>query len=204
MRKALILVDIQNGFCAGGNLAVPHGEEVVEFANKLKGEVIDGKFSYDVVIGTQDWHPSGHGSFASVHDKDIFSMHELDGLPQVMWPDHCVMGTKDAEFHPDLDLHRVTVFRKGIDPMIDSYSGFYDNGHRRSTGLKEYLQSLDVNFVSCVGLALDYCVGFTAMDAIKCGFETEVIVEGCRAVNINAGDDQRMLKQLEDLGVKIK
>lgn len=160
--KALLLVDIQNGFCPGGNLPVADGDAVVSVANRLMREG-----SYDVVVASQDWHPAGHGSFASAHPgKKPFDMGELSGRPQVMWPDHCVQGTPDAEFHPDLDVGLVDyIQQKGENPAIDSYSAFRDNDQAATTGLAGYLKAQQVTELDICGLATDYCVKFSALDA---------------------------------------
>lgn len=162
--KALLLVDIQNGFCPGGNLPVPHGDEVVPVANRL---IEDG--GYDVIVASQDWHPENHGSFASQHEgKKPFEMGELCGTPQVMWPDHCVQGTPDAEFHPDLNVDAVDyIQQKGENPAVDSYSAFRDNDQAAVTGLAGYLRAQQVTELDICGLATDYCVKFSALDAIE-------------------------------------
>lgn len=160
--KALLLVDIQNGFCPGGNLAVPQGDEIVEVANRL---IREG--GYDVIVASQDWHPANHGSFASQHPgKNAFDMGELSGQPQVMWPDHCIQGTPDAEFHPDLDTDAFDyVQQKGENPAVDSYSAFRDNDRAALTGLAGYLKAQQVTELDVCGLATDYCVKFSALDA---------------------------------------
>ena len=161
--KALLLVDIQNGFCPGGNLAVPGGDEVVDAANAL---IDSGR--YGLVVASQDWHPPGHGSFASSHPgKRPFEMGELGGKPQMMWPDHCVQGTEDAQLHPGLRLGAIGhVQRKGQDPMVDSYSAFRDNDGGSVTGLHLFLRDQGVTELDVCGLATDYCVRFTAEDAV--------------------------------------
>jgi nicotinamidase/pyrazinamidase len=160
--KALLLVDIQVGFCPGGNLPVPDGDSVVAVANSL---IRDG--GYDVVVASQDWHPANHGSFASQHAGKVpFDMGELSGLPQVMWPDHCVQGTTDAEFHPDLDASEIDyVQQKGENPAVDSYSAFRDNDQAALTGLAGYLKAQQVTELDICGLATDYCVKSSAIDA---------------------------------------
>lgn len=162
--KALLLVDIQNGFCPGGNLPVPEGDEVVAVANRL---IEEG--GYDVIVASQDWHPADHGSFASQHPgKTPFEMGELCGQPQMLWPDHCVQGTPDAEFHPDLNVDAVDyVQQKGENPAIDSYSAFRDNDKAAVTGLAGYLRAQQINELDICGLATDYCVKFSALDAVE-------------------------------------
>lgn len=160
--KALLLIDMQNGFCPGGNLAVPDGDSVIPVANRL---ISDG--GYDVVVASQDWHPANHGSFASQHPgKKPFEMGELSGQPQVMWPDHCVQGTPDAEFHPDLEVSEIDyIQQKGENPAVDSYSAFRDNDHAALTGLAGYLKAQQITELDICGLATDYCVKFSALDA---------------------------------------
>ena len=195
--RALILVDIQRDFCPGGALAVSNGDLVVPVANKVMQD-------FDLVIATQDWHPANHGSFAANHPgKNVFDQIDLNGLPQTLWPVHCVEKTPGADFHPDLDLHGVTIFRKGTNAKIDSYSGFYDNGHKRDTGLGAFLKHLSVKHVSVMGLATDYCVKFTALDAIQDGFKVTLIERGCRGVNIQKDDVANAIKAMEDAGVEI-
>ena len=197
MKRALILVDIQNDFIPGGALAVAHGDEVVPVANAVQPR-------FDLVVATQDWHPRDHGSFASQHGKNPGEMIELAGLPQVLWPDHCVQGSRGAEFHAELDMSRVAhVFRKGTDPAIDSYSGFYDNGHRKATGLGDYLKEAGVTDVYVLGLATDYCVKWTALDSVGLGFRTHLIEDGARGVELAPGDVQRAVEEMRSAGVEI-
>ncbi len=196
--RALILVDIQNDFMPDGALPVPDGYEVVPVANRLQP-------AFDLVVATQDWHPADHGSFASNHDgRDPGEVIELDGLEQVLWPDHCVQRTDGAEFVPALDTDRIdTVFRKGTDPTIDSYSGFFDNGHRKATGLADFLRERGVEEVVILGVATDYCVKFTVLDACELGFRTIVVRDGCRAVNLAEGDDERAFEAMRAAGATI-
>lgn len=197
--RALVLVDVQLDFCPGGALAVPGGDQVVGPCNALMP-------AYDLVVATQDWHPAGHGSFASSGPgREIGQVGELGGLLQVWWPDHCVAGSPGAAFHPGLDLGRVAaIFRKGMDPAVDSYSGFEDNGGRRSTGLAAYLKGMGVQAVDVVGLATDYCVKATALDALKEGFTVGLVPEGCRAVNLAPDDGAQALAFLEAAGVQLR
>jgi nicotinamidase/pyrazinamidase len=196
--RALILVDIQNDFCPGGALEVPRGDEVVPVANRVQER-------FDLVVATQDWHPRGHGSFASSHPgRRPGEVIDLHGLPQVLWPDHCVQGSRGAEFHPELATERVAaIFRKGMDPAIDSYSGFFDNGHRKATGLAGFLREHGAKQVHVLGLAADYCVKFTALDARRAGFETFLLVDGTRGVELRAGDVDRAIAEMRDAGVQI-
>jgi nicotinamidase/pyrazinamidase len=196
MTTALILVDIQNDFCSGGALAVPHGEEVVPIANRLMAAA-------DLVVATHDWHPPGHGSFAANHPgRKPFEAGELGGLPQVLWPSHCVQWTGGAQFHPGLETARICrIFPKGTDPAIDSYSGFFDNARRKSTGLAEWLRQQGVGRLLMLGLAIDYCVKATALDAIALGFPTTLIEDGCRGVGLQADDIPRALAEMARAGV---
>lgn len=198
MKKALILVDIQNDFIPGGALAVPEGDAVIPVANRAMNHV-------DLVIATQDWHPRDHGSFASRHKgRQPGDVIELYGLTQILWPDHCVMGTKGAEFVTGLDIGNITkIFHKGADKQVDSYSGFFDNGHRNDTGLGDYLKAQGVDEVVLVGLATDYCVKFTALDARKLGFKTTLIREGVRGVELSPGDCEKALAEMKEAGVDI-
>jgi nicotinamidase/pyrazinamidase len=195
---ALILVDLQNDFVPGGALPVPEGDAVVPLVNALAPY-------FDLVVATQDWHPADHGSFAANHPgRHVGDVIALDGLEQILWPVHCVQHTWGAEFLPGVDMGAVAeVFRKGTDPQIDSYSGFFDNGHRRATGLGEYLHGRGVLRVTVVGLATDYCVKFTALDALALGFETAVIPEACRGVGLRPGDVERALDELSAAGVRL-
>jgi nicotinamidase/pyrazinamidase len=178
MTNVLILVDIQNDFIPGGALPVPLGNEIITLVNELQN-------SFDLVVATQDWHPANHKSFATQHpDKKQFETISLHGLEQVLWPDHCVQGTTGAEFNPGLQMNKVeAVFRKGMNPDIDSYSGFFDNGHKKSTGLAGYLRDREVKKVYVCGLAADYCVAYTAKDALKENFETYIIEDATRAID---------------------
>jgi nicotinamidase/pyrazinamidase len=196
--NALILVDIQNDFCPGGALPVTDGDRVVPVANGAMGR-------FDLIIATQDWHPANHGSFAANHPGNkVGEVIDLNGLPQILWPVHCVQNTRGAEFHPELEVSRITkIFPKGTDPAIDSYSGFFDNGHRKSTGLGEWLKQQRVAEVSILGLATDYCVKFTALDAAQMGFKTTLIREGCRGVNLRAGDSDRAIDEMRRAGVTL-
>ena len=198
MKTCLILVDIQNDFCPGGALAVPNGDEVVAVANRIQSY-------FDLVVATQDWHPADHGSFACNHaGKNPFELGELAGLPQVLWPAHCIQNTEGAEFHPQLDLGKVAkVFPKGTDTEIDSYSGFFDNGKRMATGLGDWLKAQGVTDVFVCGLATDYCVKATAIDAAELGFKTTLIEDACRGVGLGAKDIADALQAMKSAGVGI-
>jgi nicotinamidase/pyrazinamidase len=196
--SALLLIDIQNDFLPGGALAVPDGHEVIPLANRLAQH-------FDLVIATQDWHPPGHGSFAASHPgKRPGDTVELDGLTQVLWPTHCVQGSRGAELASSLDTGKVTrVFRKGTDPSLDSYSGLFDNAHRKSTGLDAFLREQGVTDLYVAGLATDYCVKHTAQDAKKLGFNVFVVADACRGVNLQPRDSERALAELKQQGVHI-
>jgi nicotinamidase/pyrazinamidase len=178
--EALIVIDVQNDFCPGGKLAVERGDEIVRPINALLPE-------FHLRIFTQDWHPEGHRSFASSHPgKAPFETIEMPYGPQVLWPDHCVIGSDGAAFHPDLDTDAAElIIRKGFNPGIDSYSAFFENDHRTSTGLEGYLRNRGIDSVTLVGLATDFCVNFSAVDAARLGFKVRVIDELCRAIDLN-------------------
>lgn len=195
---ALLLVDLQNDFMPGGSLAVPDGDATVPIANELAAR-------FDLVIATQDWHPLNHGSFDTAHPgKLVGEMSTLGGLDQVVWPVHCVQETTGAALHADLDRSLVSeVIAKGTDPSIDSYSGFFDNGHRRATGLEDLLRSRGVDRVYVMGLATDYCVKYTALDARRLGFETVLVIDGCRGVDLHPGDVDRAVAEMIGEGVAV-
>lgn len=194
----LILVDIQNDFLPGGALEVKHGDQILQVVNRLVKQ-------FDRVLATKDWHPADHKSFASNHQgKNPGDIIRLRSLSQILWPDHCVQQTEGAEFSSRLDLSRVEkIFLKGTDREIDSYSGFYDNGHLKSTGLSEYLKDNRIDKVFIVGLATDYCVKFTALDSVQEGFKTFVIEDAVRAVNLKPGDSEKAFQVMVDSGVRI-
>jgi len=196
--NALIITDVQNDFCPGGALAIHEGDRIVPQVNRLRTR-------FDLVVATQDWHPRGHGSFAANHPgKKIGEVIDLNGLPQILWPVHCVENTPGAEFHPGLDRRRIArVFHKGADPGIDSYSAFFDNGHRKATGLGEYLKERGIDEVYFCGLATDYCVKFSALDAVDLGFKTCVIEDACRGVNLQPGDVERAIAEMRAKGVEV-
>ena len=196
--KALILVDLQNDFLPAGALPVPDGDQVIPLANQIQQR-------FDLVVATQDWHPSNHASFAAIHPgKMPGDVIDLDGLQQTLWPVHCVQNTVGSAFAPGLDISRVRkIFRKGTDPGIDSYSGFFDNGHRKSTGLDFYLKQAGVTETFVLGLATDYCVKFTALDALELGFATYVLVDACRGVDLQTGDVAAALHDMATAGVQI-
>jgi nicotinamidase/pyrazinamidase len=196
--KALLLIDIQNDFLPGGTLAVPRGDEVVAVANRLMPQ-------YDLVVATQDWHPPEHKSFASQHaGRGVGDVVQLHGLDQTLWPDHCVQGTRGAELAAELDHEQIDhTIRKGTDAAIDSYSAFFDNARRKSTGLADLLRSKGVDEVHLVGLATDYCVKATALDAIDEGFCVTVLNDGVRGVDLKRGDCERALHEMQRTGVRV-
>jgi len=198
MKSALIVVDIQNDFLPGGALAVREGDQTVAIANAAMTH-------FDLVVATQDWHPRQHKSFASQHSgRSPGELIELEGLPQVLWPDHCVQDSPGARFAPGLNIKRLDgVFPKGTNAAIDSYSGFYDNGRRQATGLGVWLKERQVTRVGVLGLATDYCVRFTAADALNEGFGTELILSGCRGVDLKAGDSESAVQSLKTQGALI-
>ncbi|WP_179379042.1 bifunctional nicotinamidase/pyrazinamidase [Jannaschia marina] len=180
MTQALIVIDVQNGFCPGGALAVPGGDGIVAGINARMED-----FAH--VILTQDWHPAGHSSFASSHaGKSPYDMVEMPYGPQVLWPDHCIQGTEGAAFHPDLATGRArAVIRKGMNPAVDSYSAFFENDHATPTGLAGLLHTLEVRELTLVGLATDFCVNFSAQDAARLGFAVTVEETLCRAIDLD-------------------
>lgn len=196
--RALILVDLQYDFCPGGALAVPRGDETIEVANRLLPH-------FETVVATQDWHPADHASFATQHaGKQPGEVIDLAGAPQVLWPPHCVQGSRGAELHDGLIRARITkVFHKGTDRTIDSYSGFFDNGHLKSTGLGDWLSARGITQVYVLGLATDYCVKATAIDACQLGFATTVIADGCRAVELAPGDGERAFAAMRAAGAAV-
>jgi nicotinamidase/pyrazinamidase len=194
--NALIVTDIQNDFLPGGALAVSQGDEVIPIANRLQPK-------FDLVVATQDWHPADHGSFASNHaGKRVGETIDLNGLPQILWPVHCVQGTRGAKFSEELSTSRIQrIFQKGLDAGIDSYSAFFDNARRKDTGLGGYLWREGVEQVYILGLTTDYCVKFTALDAVSLGFDAYVILDGCRGVNLRPGDVDRAVAEMRQNGV---
>ncbi|GGA30500.1 bifunctional nicotinamidase/pyrazinamidase [Neptunicoccus cionae] len=195
---ALIMIDIQNDFCPGGSLAVEGGDQIVETVNALQDD-------YPVRILTQDWHPSNHSSFADNHDgAEPFSMTEMPYGPQVLWPRHCVQGTAGAAFKSGLNTDTSDlIIRKGFNPKIDSYSAFFENDHETPTGLEGYLRERKITKLVMVGLATDFCVRFSAVDAIKLGFQVTVIQEACRAIDMD-GSLAVALEEMDSLGVILK
>lgn len=194
--NALILIDIQNDFLPGGALAVSESDAIIPIVNKLQ------RLPFECVVATQDWHPADHGSFAANHPgAHIGDAIVLHGIRQLLWPVHCVQHTHGAAFAPALEQKNIAhIVQKGTDSTVDSYSGFFDNNHRHATGLEHYLRHRGIRRVFIVGLATDYCVKFTALDALSLGFETYVVVDACRGVDISPGDVDRALHDIEITG----
>ena len=183
MTQALIVIDVQNDFCPGGALAVPEGDTIVAGINALMSE-------FNAVILTQDWHPSGHSSFASSHNAEPMSVTQMPYGPQVLWPDHCIQGSDGAAFHSELITTRADlIIRKGYNSKIDSYSAFYENDKKTPTGLTGYLRTRGINSLTMVGLATDFCVNYSAVDAAHLGFEVQVREDLCRAIDLNGSLD---------------
>jgi nicotinamidase/pyrazinamidase len=194
----LLIVDVQNDFCPGGALAVPQGDEIVPLVNRIAA-------GFAHVVLTQDWHPPGHSSFASAHPgKHPFGTIELPYGTQVLWPDHCVQGTAGAEFHPALDVpHAELVLRKGFVPAIDSYSAFRENDRKTPTGLASYLRERGLIRITTVGIATDYCVLYSALDAREAGFEVTVETHACRGLDVE-GSLGRAMAAMKDAGVELR
>jgi nicotinamidase/pyrazinamidase len=195
--KTLIIIDMQNDFIPGGALEVPGGEKIIPVINRLQKK-------FELVIATQDWHPVNHMSFASSHpDKKPFDTIEWRGMDQVLWPDHCVQNSPGAEFHPELDARKLeAIFRKGMDPNIDSYSGFYDNGHEKNTGLAGYLRERNASELFFCGLAADVCVSFSIQDALREGFSTTLIEDATSPIDADAFE--KIKRELTKMGCAIK
>ena len=193
----LVIVDVQNDFCTGGALAVPQGDEIVPAVNRLAAE-----FAH--VVLTQDWHPRGHASFASSHPgRQPFDKIEVSYGEQILWPDHCVQGTRGAEFHPELDVpHAELVLRKGFRAAIDSYSAFFENDHRTATGLVGYLKERGFERITLCGLATDFCVFYSAIDGRQAGFEVKVVAEASRGIDIDGSLD-RAMRSMNEAGVTL-
>ena len=197
-KRALLLVDLQNDFCAGGALAVPEGDSTIDVANEL---ITRCKARDDAIVASQDWHPANHGSFASVQVAEPYTQGELDGLPQTWWPVHCVQNTEGAALHPLLNAKAIdAVFHKGENPAIDSYSAFFDNGHRQKTALDAWLRERGITELIVMGLATDYCVKFSVLDALQLGYSVTVITDGCRGVNIDPQDSLMAFQDMSAAG----
>ena len=194
--KTLIIIDVQNDFMPGGQLEVPHGNQIVPVINKILGY-------FDIVLATQDWHPKEHKSFASNHfGKKPFDRMVLNGVQQTLWPDHCIQGSYGAELHKDIDSNRIAaIFRKGMDPEIDSYSGFFDNNHESNTGLSGYLKEKGVTEIHFCGLAADICVYYSILDSILEGFTSVLVEDASQPLYPDKFDDVKC--ELAKLGVRI-
>jgi len=196
MSHALLVIDVQNDFCPGGALAVTGGNDIVAGINAIMSE-------FDAVILTQDWHPAGHSSFASTHNANPMSVTQMPYGPQVLWPDHCIIGTQGAAFHPDLNTDAANmVIRKGYNPKIDSYSAFFENDHTTPTGLEGYLRTRGIDTLTLVGLATDFCVNYSAVDAANHGFDVTVQMDLCRAIDFDGSLDTA-IKGMKSVGVKV-
>ena len=196
--KTLISVDLQNDFCPGGALEVQNGNEVIPVANQLMAH-------FELVVATKDWHPADHKSFAANHPwRRPGQVIDLNGLDQILWPIHCVQESFGSEFAAELNTEAIDhIFYKGTDPEIDSYSGFFDNGHRRSTGLGEFLREKNVREVFILGLATDYCVKYSVLDALKLDFVTHLVIDGCRGIGLEEGDVEEAISEMRAAGARI-
>lgn len=197
-QAALIIVDLQHDFCRGGALEVPDGDAVVPIANQLQTQ-------FDLVVATKDWHPKDHTSFVTNHPHhQLGEVVMVEGVPQILWPEHCVQGSKGAELHADFNISHIHQFiLKGVEKDIDSYSAFFDNAHLRHTGLADYLQTRHVKNIYLMGLATDYCVKYSCLDALNLGFNVFVIVDGCRGVDLKPGDVQQALAEMQAAGATL-
>lgn len=196
--KALLIIDVQNDFLPGGALGVEEGDRIIPVINRLQEK-------FDFIVATQDWHPADHASFASNHEGKVpGNFIQLGNVEQVLWPDHCVQGTPGAEFHTQLDQSRwKKIFRKGTNTYVDSYSGFFDNDRRENTGLSQYLKDHGVEEVYVAGLATDYCVKYTVLDAIKEGFDATLVKDATRAVNLMPQDFDKAVKEMTKAGAEV-
>jgi nicotinamidase/pyrazinamidase len=197
-KKALIVIDVQNDFCPGGSLPVKYGDKIIPVINRI----MDG---FDIIIGTQDWHPQNQISFASNHKgKNPNDQIEIDGLVQVLWPDHCVQGTAGAEFHKDLNSKKFNMMlRKGTSPKIDSYSAFMENDKKTETGLHGYIKALKISDVYFCGLATDYCVYYSAIDSVSYGFSTHLIIDACAGIDFPEGNIKTVITEMKKNGIII-
>ncbi|MDN3686411.1 bifunctional nicotinamidase/pyrazinamidase [Cyclobacterium jeungdonense] len=195
VKSALLIVDVQNDFLPGGALAVAEGDTIVAVINELQE-----KFSF--IVATQDWHPRDHGSFAANHPgKNIGEFIDLEGVRQILWPVHCVQGTHGAAFHPDLNTTKWRkIFQKGTNPKVDSYSGFFDNNRKGDTGLGNYLKNNGISRVFIVGLAADYCVKYTVLDSLSLGFESYLVADATKGVNLSPEDTKLAIKEMKNEG----
>ncbi|MFQ3184465.1 MAG: nicotinamidase/pyrazinamidase [Alteromonas macleodii] len=196
MNHALLVIDVQNDFCPKGALAVTDGDQIVSGINVIMPE-------FDSVILTQDWHPTGHSSFATSHDADPMTVVQMPYGAQVLWPDHCIIGTSGADFHQELNVENADmIIRKGYNSKIDSYSAFFENDHQTPTGLLGYLQNRGINTLTLVGLATDFCVNYSAVDAARLGFDVTVRMEMCRAIDFD-GSLAEAVNGMKNAGARI-
>lgn len=197
--NALIVVDVQNDFCPGGSLAVNGGNEIVPFINGIRE-------NYPLVVFSQDWHPSAHKSFSSNNPgSSVGEYIQIGGQDQIMWPDHCVQESAGAEFHKGLEMRPADpIVRKGELVEVDSYSAFFDNDHKHETGLQALLEERGVTEADVVGLATDYCVKFTVLDALRLGLKVTVLRDGCRAVDLQPGDGDSAFQEMEEAGAQVR
>lgn len=201
MKPALLLVDLQNDFCTGGALAVNESEHVIDAANKAIAICQQKQLA---IIASQDWHPATHLSFAANSGTQIGEVGTLNGMTQVWWPIHCVQGEQGAELHPNLNSSAIeAVFTKGENPQVDSYSAFFDNDKMSQTRLNAWLQAQQISHLIIMGIATDYCVKFTVLDALKLGYTVDVLTEGCRGVNLAVDDSQIALNEMEKQGARL-
>lgn len=199
MKRALLIIDAQNDFMPDGSLAVKDGDQIVPVINKLTKSDM-----YNLVIFTKDWHPSNHKSFASQHEgKQLFEIINLNGIDQVLWPEHCIQNTLGSEFHKDIDLNipNLYIFKKGMNSEVDSYSGFFENDHKTSTGLSKFLKEREITDVDICGLALEFCIFYTSLDSVNGGFQTNLILDGTRAISEEGGKDA--IKKMTENDIKI-
>ena len=197
MNNCLIITDIQNDFCPGGALAVSEGDKVIPIINAISAK-------FDKVVATQDWHTARHVSFAQTHHKNPYDIISIDGLEQVLWPDHCVAGTFGADFHRDFDLREIDlIISKGNNPFVDSYSAFLENDKKTLTGLHYYLLGFGIKNIYLCGLATNYCVYFSALDAAKMGFQVTVLLDACRGVDVPSGSIDMAVKDMEKKGIRV-
>ncbi len=196
--KALLVVDVQNDFLPGGSLAVADGDKVIPHINRLLA------MNFDLIVASKDWHPPYHGSFAKTHGKKVGEHLNIKGIDQILWPVHCVQKTHGAAFSSQLKQEFIQkVFHKGTDPDFDSYSAFFDNGHKKSTGLGDYLKEQKVTDLYIAGLTTDYCVKYSVLDAAQLGFQVHVIIDACRPVNLHPEDEADAIAEMRAVGAEI-
>lgn len=197
MKKALLIIDVQNDFCPGGAMAVPDGDKIISIINNISQK-------FYKVVATQDWHPITHISFAKNHHKKIFDTITIGDINQVLWPDHCVQGTKGAELHHSLNLNNVDlILRKGNNPLIDSYSAFLENDKVNQTGLHYYLKGMNITDLYICGLATDYCVYNSAVDAINFGFYSHVVLDATKGIDFPAGNLEKCINDMKKKRIEV-